>query len=260
MGRVLAAVAGACAALAICGGAEAAGLLQFTMRGTIISESPPNTIPGVDPNDFQFVPVDIHAGDTVSLTARFSSSRLLRSGGGYVVPLELLNAEDCDAGGNCSDTSLPALPPNGPQYFKVQVNGLVYSADMEVHDGFSVFQTQVARPGGHVTTFEYGLPILTFDAAGRFLDLSGQFEPGDPTPVPNFHNSGPSFVFDNLGAYSFNPNMHVFNGVWDVEGAALTAVPEPDTWMLAMLGSGLAGAALRRRRTVRLSACRARQE
>ncbi len=92
----------------------------------------------------------------------------------------------------------------------------------------SADQPVVLKPG-------FGFPQLgqyfaTAELAFANAPSLGQFTLTAPTTLKFWVPDG-VFVRDNLGGASFS----------------LTAVPEPSTWALAILGFGMAGAALRRR-------------
>src|SRR4249919_2595326 len=92
-----------------------------------------------------------------------------------------------------------------------------------------------------------GSPVFTMTLTG----LASGFQ------VDYAYNSGASALF---GAYGFNlPTaqletfgpLHDQSFVFNSTGALVTEVPEPSTWMSMLLGFGLVGVALRRRRRLR---------
>jgi hypothetical protein len=119
----------------------------------------------------------------------------------------------------------------------------------------------VPGPGGVAPGFSYdnlfypgGSPQTATDYpfSGGFLDIYGLVFTTSSNVAVNFWSNG------DLGGLTYGAGFTDGVDVLDyVGGISASAVPEPATWGMMILGVGMAGAALRRRRagstTVRLA-------
>jgi hypothetical protein len=120
----------------------------------------------------------------------------------------------------------------------VQLNGVDIAAAGIFGPGAGTF---IYTPGGSQVPY-------TFLANGaQSISVSGPFNAGSNTItlIVNNTNNG---IF---GGFTQGPSSLFFTGVISQVGGG---VPEPATWALTLTGFGLAGAALRRRRSVAAAA------
>jgi hypothetical protein len=121
---------------------------------------------------------------------------------------------------------------------------MTWTTTDDLLDGFP-FHTEGDR--------EFGLPSIRF-AGGKVLGVDGDMMPAGNSIRPLLAMSGgTSFVIEpGEGLYGNIYNSQGFAGVWDLEhsSAILTGIPEPATWAMMIIGFGLIGGALRRRRTM----------
>lgn len=116
-------------------------------------------------------------------------------------------------------------------------------------------------PGAEISnanfvSFDYHSNVFDYDVdADNFLQASGDID--TPRAPYNFQltaSSDPSvgntyyFSSDSAGAWSTGFNISLDqgdNGVWNAAGTAVSAAPEPGSWVLLLGGVGLLGAAFR---------------
>ena len=97
--------------------------------------------------------------------------------------------------------------------------------------------------------------LRIYDTANNLLlqVLGSQLPPADGNPASGSSNVRVNFAVTgldrtNLGRLEFTSNGKAFE--LDDVAFATSAVPEPATWAMMITGFGLAGAAIRRRRTI----------
>lgn len=73
----------------------------------------------------------------------------------------------------------------------------------------------------------------------------------DSATRPFYSGSGPAITF-NPGVFAIADGLTNGKGTLTIGAVAVSAVPEATTWAAMLLGFGLIGARMRRRRTVRL--------
>jgi len=152
-------------------------------------------------------------GDVFTLTARFADTRI-----------------------NGANVELYGLPTAGPEFWRIDAEGLTWQTTDEIHDGFM------------------GLPWLTLSGS-TITGMSGDLVRSSSSTVPELLLQGGATFQVRPGAFLYGntADAGTFNGVWNFGGANLTTfvgatgVPEPAAWMLLILGFGGVGWSLRRR-------------
>ncbi len=128
-----------------------------------------------------------------------------------------------------------------------QLDETVYSTDITATS---------AAVDTHMTLFTVTLPIPVLLTGGTNYYLSiyrtdGMFIwTGSQTPGVNGYFNGSDI---SLAVVNGNYALQQINTHWELGTAPLPAVPEPASWAMVIAGAGLAGATLRRRRTMALA-------
>lgn len=106
--------------------------------------------------------------------------------------------------------------------------------------------------------------VLNFlDSAGRAIysitgaellgaNATGAQELPTTNPLVNFSFSGADQNVAALQFTSTDPSFNSSNYSFEIDNLAISPVPEPATWGMMMLGLGIAGASLRRRRSTKV--------
>jgi hypothetical protein len=139
------------------------------------------------------------------------------------------------------------LTPNGSSTFYGDNNGLLIGPfDFDVHTGF-----QIQVTGGSLSFLNYTVGQTNIPSAGPF-DLSG----GTGTSTNNTLAS--TGVKNYNGSYSITPGQTVTLTPGSTSGQSTikfmtfsTAVPEPSTYALGLVATGVLAAVARRRRATR---------
>jgi hypothetical protein len=166
--------------------------------------------------------------------------------------------------------------------FSLTINGQA-THGTDFYDGFTHFtyDLDVSLPSGGLSDHrEWGDPIVLFTDQ-HVIGLEGELWPQDTSTRPPVY-LGTGGVFGHIFVFNDFPGGPVttdasfstphlsdtflveaggdiyrntypgrFTGVWDFAHSTVTSgIPEPMTWALLISGLGLAGAALRRRRSV----------
>lgn len=244
--------------LVAAGPALAATKLTFTVKGELVSERGefiPGVNTGVDPN--------LALNNTLTVSASIDASKVV-SWGAYSVAFF---------------SGSPSISGND---WKVTGGGMQWKISDDVDDGFPVYTLENGyyRPDGtFVGDVFYGAaPAIVF-ANGKVVGLIGNLlpsnsnarpqlqmgswvggsdsyyndQPGDPIEHFGSHDQSLTHNFTisaGAGVYNNYYNSQGFNGVWDFAGSSVvtSGVPEPAAWAMMIVGFGLAGSTLRRRR------------
>jgi hypothetical protein len=172
--------------------------------------------------------------------------------GSYVITGATGHLVNSNIGLNTTITGVVASNPGNPE-----PGNLLAPASF----GHYMVANGVPGPGGVAPGFSYdnlfypgGSPQTATDYpfSGGFLDIYGLVFTTSSNVAVNFWSNG------DLGGLTYGAGFTDGVDVLDyVGGISASAVPEPATWGMMILGVGMAGAALRRRRagstTVRLA-------
>jgi hypothetical protein len=251
-------------ALAGAGSASAAVYYDVTLTGTITSQGP-------GPDD-----ANLHVGDTLTLTARFSDAYVVQNPGGVGFTL---------AG---SWSNKHALPGIGPEFWRIDGGGLTWYSGDDIYDGASPWYESSHEQDHSLDRTLAGAGLVIQDGKVLGFDSNALLSPAGPTAptmiLPDIgggyevsgwatlDHSGPitsvshlteptfggGFALKNYDYYANNRYTPGFTGIWDFADSVVTieGIPEPSTWAMMLLGFFAAGAALRHRRLTSAEACR----
>lgn len=182
------------------------------------------SVPGVLTNQFgQGTDANLAVGSDFMLTAQFDSSLL--------VPWQ--NTGYLAAG-------LYGLPTTGDSFFRIDAPGMTWQASDSQQDG--------ARYIGN-----RGLPGIFFTPdMTQVVGIMGWLSPSGSSARPEIdlgNVNTPWFNIRNAIAWNDHYNTPGFSGTWDFANASIvdppSAVPEPKTWALFLVGFGAIGFAMR---------------
>lgn len=223
--------------LTFAGSASAAQIYALTLSGTLVSEISSGGV--IDAN--------LTVDDTITLTARFSSERLIEWGTyGY------------------SLAGFYGLQPTGNEFWRIDApGGLLWRTQDDIHDGLS-FYDDYDQPSR-----TQRIPAIAIQD-GKVIGVAGLMSPAGSSARPEIYlgsSTGSGYIpcpgcSEHFTPGSFSSAFAVrapdgmygnfyqtqgFNGIWDFAGSSITAVPEPATWAMMIVGFGLVGTVVRRR-------------
>lgn len=219
---------------------------NFSLTGTITSQTHPGYPEMIDNINF-FPPVyDIQIGDTVTFKGRISSNYIVDFGDGYQVAY------------------FYAAPDSAT--FDLNLLGYSWIPKHERYDG----ETWLTGIDDFSQTLPHmAAPSLLFKD-GKVVGFAGELVPvSSPIPILNLGSSYMTGSYDAdtgwkttpVGSISLSANFQVladpglyenayvgpsFGGVWNFAQSEV-GIPEPATWALMIAGFGLVGGAMRRR-------------
>lgn len=192
---------------------------------------------------------NLAVGSNFTVTARFNDQYFTHWGNnGYSV------------------AGLYGLPTTGKYFFRIEAPGMTWQSFDEQSDGDPIYQA--FRP---TEMNGFGAPAIIFNDTG-VLGLAGKMTPVVISDRPvlrlgSFVQDGVNDTYDPDAPYlNFPPaeltnqfsiespnglynNYYTtpgFSGLWDFATSKVTAVPEPSTWALMILGFISVGASMRR--------------
>ena len=198
-----------------------AAYYSVNLKGVLVSELgyAPNPLnAGIDPT--------FDVGTEFTLSARFSDTRISALAGGGSV------------------AGLYGLPTTGDEFWRIDAAGLTWTSTDDMFDGFEFGDGDAM----------FAQPAIYF-SGGKVTGLAGDLvPPGTSRPV--FYLS--SFRIEpGEGLYGNIYDSQGFQGQWDYANSSvgLSAIPEPATWAMMIVGFGLVGSTVRGRRQSKLASC-----
>lgn len=185
-----------------------------------------------------------YAGPTPTFNFNVGS-RPLTSGGSYIASDLMLDSRPLGSTGNFYSVS----PNDGPGTLSLAGFGAISSLSFiwGSVDSFNVLN--FLNSAGQAIYSITGSQLLGAGATGNQ-------DAATTNPLVTFNFTGSDRNVAALQLTSSNPGANSSDYSFEIDNLAISPVPEPATWGMMMLGLGIAGASLRRRRsnTVRLAA------
>ena len=202
-----------------------------------------------------------HVGSTFTLKATFTDSDTVQTPYGYklagLYPTEFGQASKLSitsAGGSwiATDEQNDGEAFYTYDYYAENLDGSTTSRHYELA------LPGIAFAGGKVLAFAGEMigrgetPVMFNGRLPVGFETCGNLEPGGSVQCQStwspanlssgFNILGNTFLYDNM---YLGPDFH---GEWDFANSSVVAVPEPTTWALLIVGFGMTGSAMRRRR------------
>jgi hypothetical protein len=126
--------------------------------------------------------------------------------------------------------------------------GLSGTGDLKVNTAFVPSPNAIVSPGSAVTHLEIDIGTSVFDLTDSFTFLT--FQSGNPLSITDLTATSSAFLLTGGNGYIYT-GPHSEFGLGTITFALASAVPEPSTWAMMIVGfAGVGFAAYRRKKKV----------